>query len=576
MPSTPTVKTPAVKAPEAILSLTSEMLLDSEKIVGNDCNIIGLDKSREFRDNLNQARITQEDLLSRVREALKDPAVRSYLTDLNLRGYIEHRQKYKQLRSESRQHLKNIQELYDTIQTTSARGRMDTRIAEMEARLAEEQRQEKVIEEQQIRQRRKGEATVVPLVRAFENLLATSQNATRCSIFPSLAFVSLALMATTEPVPSAGDGPSVDTSGLNENEIFWRDLVPYLMEKGYKLRPRYQADWVPSWKARGERPSNLRHEDFPGLARPGVLDAVRISDGEMVFLKRISSKTHEREKEMTMMWSAEPLSSDPRNHCVPVLDVLDLPGSSEETLLVLPLLRLFSDPAFLTVGEAMEFFRQAFEGLAFMHELHVSHGDCTNLNIMMDPRPTFPQMYHPRMVHQPRDFKGELKYSRRTKHPVKYYWIDFGLSCKYDTDNTSPRDVPIFGGYRDAPEYQDPAMPSNPFHTDVWFIGRTIQKKFLQEMLGVEFMTPLVSDMMHNDPEKRPTMKEVVARFEQLQRSLPWWKLRSRITYIQDGENTREWITNSVHHALRTAFDMLLLRPALPRPPSRPLHTFKV
>lgn len=46
---------------------------------------------------------------------------------------------------------------------------------------------------------------------------------------------------------------------------------------------------------------------------------------------------------------------------------------------------------------------------------------------------------------------------------------------------------------------------------------------------GVEFMAPLIADMVQDDPSKRPTIDEVVARFEKLRKALPWWKLRSRL-----------------------------------------------
>lgn len=29
--------------------------------------------------------------------------------------------------------------------------------------------------------------------------------------------------------------------------MFWVDYQPFLLSRGYKLRPRYQPDWVPSW-----------------------------------------------------------------------------------------------------------------------------------------------------------------------------------------------------------------------------------------------------------------------------------------------------------------------------------------
>ena len=31
-------------------------------------------------------------------------------------------------------------------------------------------------------------------------------------------------------------------------EMFWVEQQSWLKERGYNLRPRYQPDWVPSWK----------------------------------------------------------------------------------------------------------------------------------------------------------------------------------------------------------------------------------------------------------------------------------------------------------------------------------------
>jgi hypothetical protein len=42
-----------------------------------------------------------------------------------------------------------------------------------------------------------------------------------------------------------------DPDGLYKGEIFWRDHQPWLLERGYKLRPRYQPSWEPSWKKSG-------------------------------------------------------------------------------------------------------------------------------------------------------------------------------------------------------------------------------------------------------------------------------------------------------------------------------------
>jgi len=39
----------------------------------------------------------------------------------------------------------------------------------------------------------------------------------------------------------------VEDGKLDDGEVFWRDLQPWLKEQGYTLRSRYQSDWVASW-----------------------------------------------------------------------------------------------------------------------------------------------------------------------------------------------------------------------------------------------------------------------------------------------------------------------------------------
>lgn len=47
-------------------------------------------------------------------------------------------------------------------------------------------------------------------------------------------------------------------------------------------------------------------------------------------------------------------------------------------------------------------------------------------------------------------------------------------------------------------------------------------------------MKPLVADMTHDDPSKRPTMDEVVERFEIIRNGLGSSKLRARVVKTKD------------------------------------------
>ena len=87
----------------------------------------------------------------------------------------------------------------------------------------------------------------------------------------------------------------------------------------------------------------------------------------MVLLKLISINEHPEEIAVGQFLSSPPLSDDPRNHCCPVLDVLQDPLDPTARIIVMPLLRAFDDPKFITVGEAVECFRQAFEVRSISH-----------------------------------------------------------------------------------------------------------------------------------------------------------------------------------------------------------------
>ena len=87
------------------------------------------------------------------------------------------------------------------------------------------------------------------------------------------------------------------------------------------------------------------------------MDALRLSDRTRVANKRIKRAAHgDAEIELMRYFSQEPRRSDPRNRCVPLLDVLDPGDEFDVTLAVMPALQRIHRPTrFLDVGEALEF-----------------------------------------------------------------------------------------------------------------------------------------------------------------------------------------------------------------------------
>ncbi len=92
------------------------------------------------------------------------------------------------------------------------------------------------------------------------------------------------------------------------------------------------------------------------------IDAVRIKDGAMVALKKVVVAKFPEEIAISQYFTQEPLAAEKDNHCVPVIEVLNLPDG-ETALLVLPLLRAFDSPPFVTIGEVLDFCGQICEVL---------------------------------------------------------------------------------------------------------------------------------------------------------------------------------------------------------------------
>ncbi|KAJ3970903.1 kinase-like domain-containing protein [Lentinula raphanica] len=241
--------------------------------------------------------------------------------------------------------------------------------------------------------------------------------------------------------------------------------------------------------------------------------------------------------------SSKDMRSDTRNHCIPTYDTLEITQATDEEkdcIVVMPYLVPWDEAEFQTVGEVVDFCNQVFEGLQFMHSQDIAHNDAKNNNIMMDWEPLYshPPHFHNRSMRM--DWKGPSELRNRTLYPVRYYFIDWDLSKQYDPiirTNRVPMRYPGYGGDRTVPEFKRNEL-CNPFAVDVYCLGNVIRQKFIEGDPNVDdpprrnvgFLRDLIADMTHDDPMKRPTMDEVVTRFEEIRKKLSWWKLRSRVS----------------------------------------------
>ena len=93
--------------------------------------------------------------------------------------------------------------------------------------------------------------------------------------------------------------------------------------------------------------------------RLNLIDAIRISDNRLVYIKRVHARRNE--EQIATFFSKDSLRQDPRNHCVPVLDLI--PDDCDENIsyIVMPFLRLIDDPPFRHINDIVEFIDQILE-----------------------------------------------------------------------------------------------------------------------------------------------------------------------------------------------------------------------
>jgi hypothetical protein len=90
------------------------------------------------------------------------------------------------------------------------------------------------------------------------------------------------------------------------------------------------------------------------------MDATRRRDGTHVMLKRVFPEEGPHELRITWLFSSPGVVQDPHNHCVPLLDIIEIPSTGQK-LMVMPYLRPFNNPRFQTFGEFVAFFMQICE-----------------------------------------------------------------------------------------------------------------------------------------------------------------------------------------------------------------------
>ncbi|TDL22419.1 kinase-like protein [Rickenella mellea] len=307
--------------------------------------------------------------------------------------------------------------------------------------------------------------------------------------------------------------PLTELTKLTQYEKAWQQMQPFLLENGYELRRRYQPGWVHSWSD-GTWPESGWPEDSIVAKAKYFVDAVRSRTGERVGLKlvKLDEEIGVQELEIHEYLQQDTVRNDPRNPCIPLLEILHPPTHPNQCLLVMPLLYDILSPAFQHASECVEFVGQLLRGMEFLHEHNIAHKDICLHNVVMTAPGLYPKGCHPMNNSLSEDgLTYSEKKTRREVNP-KYYFIDFGLSIKYGTPNER-KETRIFRGMcRSVPEYER-SGPWDGFKIDVYCMGILIHEEVVKGHIKMHFLKPLIKKMTRIDPSRRPTAQQAVVDF---------------------------------------------------------------
>ncbi|KAF5315419.1 hypothetical protein D9619_007421 [Psilocybe cf. subviscida] len=323
---------------------------------------------------------------------------------------------------------------------------------------------------------------------------------------------------------------------LTSGEFEWVKLQPFLLQRGYQLRPRFQPNWIPSWKRWNNfgRQTWLSSEDgLQVLVHVDLLDAIRVKDGKRVVMKMV--KTEKFELPLLLLLNEGVIRKHPDNKIVDVLDVLLRPDTDETALVVMPHLINFALIPFQFVSEVAEAFVQFLDGLSFLHFCNIAHRDICFFNLMMDGTDVAPAGFHFATDNRPErgnpDQPPPYK-ARRSVPSIRYYIVDVGIS-RWFLHTSKIDDRRIYGQWgqdNTVPEWQQQDEPHDPFKVDVYQLG-SVFRRIITHYEGLDMFQPLVSSMTSINPNDRPTAKEATKVLKELVSSFTESELSRRTSY---------------------------------------------
>ncbi|KZT09443.1 uncharacterized protein LAESUDRAFT_741744 [Laetiporus sulphureus 93-53] len=210
----------------------------------------------------------------------------------------------------------------------------------------------------------------------------------------------------------------------------------------------------------------------------------RCSDDLKVVIKAVH--THSREYDIVRYLSTPPVRDHPMNHCIPVLNIIDVP---EDRIAFIVMEEwsphLVTDPPYI-LRSFLGTLRQHLEHITFMHAHHIAHLDISLRNMLTD-------------------------------NHTRYACIDFETSRRFDKAS-SPR---VFRHHAaETPPEVETSDWCDPYKIDVYASGILMLRAANLTGHNIPELSHILRPMLAVDPESRPTIAEALITFNGLMRTI--------------------------------------------------------
>ncbi|KAJ7709873.1 kinase-like domain-containing protein [Mycena rosella] len=209
----------------------------------------------------------------------------------------------------------------------------------------------------------------------------------------------------------------------------------------------------------------------------------QVCDGAKVVIKAVHMNS--REFAVIRFLSTPPLRHDPMNHCIPVLDLIEV---DEDNLAFIVMeqwsSQLIDDDGPCCLALFLAALRQCIEHGVFMHKHRVAHLDISLRNLLTD-------------------YRGH------------YAYIDYELSRRFD--GVDSLCIPSFRATEVPPECEllNGDCP-DPFKADVWALAILILRACKLAGYCLAELVQLTRPMLNKNPCDRPSMDEVLRAFDKM------------------------------------------------------------